>query len=140
MDNEDELNLDVEESSTLTRVLPVVVLSILALLVGMSVYMFLELRSARAETAEAMQRLEQHEEQIAQLEGTVNRASRSVDEGMKELQGAMAGAEKGIAKSRERSRTARFGPHQYSRQAIGRGEEAAQRQTQRSRRRTGQAE
>jgi DNA repair exonuclease SbcCD ATPase subunit len=100
MDNEDEeLNLDVEESSTLTRVLPIVVLSVLALLVGMSVYMFLELRSARSETAEALQQLKQHEEQIAQLEGTVNRASRSVDEGIKELQGAMAGAEKGIAKA-----------------------------------------
>ena len=98
MDNE-ELNFDVEESSTLTRVLPVVVLSILALLVGMSVYMFLELRSATAGTAQALERLEQHEEQIAQLEGTVNRASLSVDEGMQKLQGAMAGAKEGIAKA-----------------------------------------
>ncbi len=98
MDNE-ELNFDIEESSPLTRVLPVVVLSVLALLVGMSVYMFFEVRSAKSQTAEAIAKLEQHEEQIAQLEGTVNRASRSVDEGMKELQGAMAGAEQGIAKA-----------------------------------------
>ena len=84
MDNE-ELNLDIEESSTLTRVLPIVVLSVLALLVGMSVYMFFEVRSAKTLTAEALEQLNQHEEQIAQLEGTVNRASRSVDEGMKEL-------------------------------------------------------
>ena len=98
MDNE-ELNFDLEESSRLTRVLPIVVLSVLALLVGMSVYMFFELRSATAQTAEAIEQLKQHEEQIAQLEGTVNRASRSVDEGMKELQGAMAGAEQGIAKA-----------------------------------------
>ncbi len=98
MDNE-ELNFDIEESSPLTRVLPIVVLSLLALLVGMSVYMFFELRSAKAQTAEAIEQLKQHEEQIAQLEGTVNRASRSVDEGIKELQGAMAGAEQGIAKA-----------------------------------------
>ena len=124
MDNE-ELNLDIEESSTLTRVLPIVVLSVLALLVGMSVYMFFELRSAKAETAEALQQLKQHEEQIAQLEGTVNRASRSVDEGMKELQGAMAGAENGIAKAARDVEQRVLGRTNSPCQAIGRRQEAA---------------
>ena len=99
--NNEELDYEVEESST-TKVLPIVVLSVLVLLVGMSIYMFLELRSARTETAEALQQLRQHGGQIAQLEGSINRTSRSANESIKQLKGAMAGAEKGIAASEKR--------------------------------------
>ena len=102
MDN-DELYFDVEKSSTLKRALPVAVPIILLLLVGVTVYLFLELRSARQETAAAIQKIEQHAEQISQLEGAVNRTSRSADESIRELKGAMAGAEKGIVAAEQRA-------------------------------------
>ena len=99
----DELDFDVEKSSTLKRALPVAVPIILLLLVGVTVYLFLELRSARQETAAAIQKIEQHAEQISQLEGAVNRTSRSADESIRELKGAMAGAEKGIVAAEQRA-------------------------------------
>ena len=91
MDNE-ELQFEEEESSVGTRVFPIVVLSILTLLAGVNVYLFFELRSAQAQTSDALEQIKQHEEEIAQLQGSVNRTSRSVDEGIKELQGAVANA------------------------------------------------
>ena len=99
----DELDFDVEKSSTLKRALPVAVPIILLLLVGVTVYLFLELRSARQETAAAIQKIEQHAEQISQLEGAVNRTSRSADVSIRELKGAMAGAEKGIVAAEQRA-------------------------------------
>lgn len=99
----DELDFDVEESSALKRALPVVIPITLLLLIGMTVYMFLELRSARQETAATIQKLEQHAEQISQLEGAVNRTSRAADESIRELKGAMAGTAKGIVAAEQRA-------------------------------------
>lgn len=99
--NNEELDYEVEESPT-TKTLPIVVTLVLVLLVGMSVYMFLELRSARTQTAEVLQQLRQHGEKIAQLEGSINRTSRSADESIQELKGAMAGAEQGIVAAEKR--------------------------------------
>lgn len=92
----EELNLEPEEQSSQARALPIIVLALLALLIGLSVYLFIDLRATKAQTAELMNQLTVHEEQIAQLEGTVNRAERTVDSGLQELKGAVEAAEKGL--------------------------------------------
>ncbi len=99
MDTEEEVNFAPEEPSAQARILPIVVLSLLALTIGMTVYLFLDLRSAKAEFAAQMKQLQIHEEQIAQLEGSVNRATRTVDSSVKELKGVVASAEKSVAEA-----------------------------------------
>ena len=100
MDNE-ELDY-VTEDSEQTKMLPIVVVAVLVVLTGMSIYMFLELRSARSETAEALQQLKQQGEQIAQLQGTLNRASRSADEDIEQLRGDVANTKQGIVAAEKR--------------------------------------
>ena len=99
MDTEEEINFTTEEPSALARILPIVVLSLLALTIGMTVYLFLDLRSTKAEFAAQMEQLQIHDEQIAQLEGSVNRATRTVDSSVKELKGVVASAEKSVAEA-----------------------------------------
>lgn len=99
MDTEEEVNFGSDEPSGLARILPIVVLSLLALTIGMTVYLFLDLRSTKAEFAAQMKQLQIHEEQIAQLEGSVNRATRTVDSSVKELKGVVASAEKSVAEA-----------------------------------------
>ena len=86
MDTEEEINFTTEEPSALARILPIVVLSLLALTIGMTVYLFLDLRSTKAEFAAQMEQI--HDEQIAQLEGSVNRATRSHTVDRQQRQGA----------------------------------------------------
>ena len=64
MDTEEELNFAPEEPSAQAKILPIVVLSLLALTIGMTVYLFLDLRSTKAEFAAQMKQLKVHEEQI----------------------------------------------------------------------------
>ena len=99
MDTEEELNFAPEEPSAQAKILPIVVLSLLALTIGMTVYLFLDLRSTKAEFAGQTKQLKIHEEQIAQLEGSVNRATRTVDSSVKELKGVVASAEKSVAEA-----------------------------------------
>jgi len=99
MDTEEEINFTTEEPSALARILPIVVLSLLALTIGMTVYLFLDLRSTKAEFAAQMEQLQIHDEQIAQLEGSVNRATRTVDSSFKEIKGVVASAEKSVAEA-----------------------------------------
>jgi len=96
---EEEINFAPEEPSGLAKILPIVVLSLLALTIGMTVYLFLDLRSTKAEFAAQTKQLQIHEEQIAQLEGSVNRATRTVNSSVKELKGVVASAEKSVVEA-----------------------------------------
>ena len=117
MDTEEEVDFAPEEPSTLARILPIVVLSLLALTIGMTVYLFLDLRSAKAEFAAQTKQLQIHEEQIAQLEGSVNRATRTVDSSVEELKGVVASAEKSVAEAAQ----------QVERRVLGRTDTLAKR-------------
>jgi chromosome segregation ATPase len=97
MDTEEELNFAPEEPSAQAKILPIVVLALLALTIGMTIYLFLDLRSTKASFVAQTEQLQLHEEQIAQLEGSVNRATRSVDNSFKELKGVVASTEKSVA-------------------------------------------
>lgn len=71
----------------------VVLLIGIALLVGATLYLYLELRSTHNEMTEQFQVFE---EQIAQLEGAVNRTTRTVDSDIQEVKSLVASAEKHI--------------------------------------------
>ena len=117
MDTEEEINFTTEEPSAQARILPIVVLSLLALTIGMTVYLFLDLRSTKAEFAAQTKQMQIHEEQIAQLEGSINRATRTVDSSVEELKSAVASAEKSVAEATQ----------QVERRAIGRTDTLAKR-------------
>ena len=117
MDTEEEINFATEEPSAMARILPIVVLSLLALTIGMTVYLFLDLRSTKEEFAAQTKQLQIHEEQIAQLEGSVNRATRTVDSSVKELKGVVASAEKSVAEAAQ----------QVERRVMGRTDTLAKR-------------
>ena len=99
MDTEEEVSFDTEEPSGMSKILPIVILSLLALTIGMTVYLFLDLRSTKAEFAAQTEQLKIHQEQIAQLEGSVNRATRTVTSSVEELKGVVATAEKSVAQA-----------------------------------------
>ena len=76
----------------------IVLLVLIALLVGSTVYLYLELRATKLEMAERFQGLD---EQVAQIEGNVNRTSRDVGTRVEEVKSLVASAEKQIdAKTR----------------------------------------
>jgi chromosome segregation ATPase len=56
--------------------------------------LYLDLRATKAQLAE---RLQVYDEQLAQLEGNINRAARTVDTSVQEVKGLVASAEKEIA-------------------------------------------
>ena len=92
---EDEIFED-EQSPLQSKIVPIAVLAALAVLIGLTVYLFLEVRSVKANLAAQTQL---HEEQFAELEGTLNRTSREVDDSVQELRGAVASAEKDLSAS-----------------------------------------
>ena len=95
---EDELFED-ERSPLQSKMLPIAVLAVLAVLTGLTVYLFLEVRSLNADLAAQTQL---QEEQFAQLEGAVNRTSREVDDSVQQLRSTVASAEKDLgAKARK---------------------------------------
>ena len=95
---EDELFED-ERSRLQSKMLPIAVLAVLAVLTGLTVYLFLEVRSLKADLAAQTQL---QEEQFAQLEGAVNRTSREVDDSVQQLRSTVASAEKDLgAKARK---------------------------------------
>jgi archaellum component FlaC len=71
----------------------VVLLIGMALLVGATLYLYLELRSTRNQMVE---QFDQYNAQLAQLEGSVSRTSRTVDTSVEEVKGMMATASKQI--------------------------------------------
>jgi len=71
----------------------ILMLVLIAALVGSTLYLFMEMKNARAETAEQIQVLQ---EQVAQLEGSVNRTSRVVDTSVQEVRGMVQEAESKI--------------------------------------------
>ncbi len=76
----------------------IVLLVLIALLVGSTVYLYLELRATKLEMAERFQGVD---EQFAQIEGNVNRTSRDVGTRVEEVKSLVASAEKQIdAKAR----------------------------------------
>jgi len=95
---------DVEDDASEGKQSPLVIglLVAVACLIGSTLYLFLELRDSKAEMAERFAMLQQHDEQLAQLEGNVNRASREVDTRVEEMKGIMTDAEKQLdAKAQE---------------------------------------
>ena len=90
---EDEIFED-EQSPLQSKIVPIAVLAALAVLIGLTVYLFLEVRSVKANLAAQTQL---HEEQFAELEGTLNRTSREVDDSVEELRGAVASAEEDLS-------------------------------------------
>ncbi|MEZ5365973.1 MAG: hypothetical protein R2748_27480 [Bryobacterales bacterium] len=66
---------------------------LIAVLIGATVYLYLEINKTRTQFAEQIQGFE---EQIAQLEGNINRTSRTVDSSVQEVKGLVENAEKTI--------------------------------------------
>ena len=100
-DSSDQLGLGREHShreAGESRIPPIaiVLLVLIACLIGATLHLYLELSSTRTEMAE---QLKLHEEQIAQLEGAVNRASNTVDTKVTELQGAVRTAQTELSKT-----------------------------------------
>ena len=71
----------------------IVLLVLIAVLIGATVYLYLEINKTRTQFAEQIQGFE---EQIAQLEGNINRTSRAVDTSVQEVKGMVESAEKTI--------------------------------------------
>ena len=90
---EDEIFED-QQSPLQSKIVPIAVLAVLAVLIGLTVYLFLEVRSVKADLAAQAQL---QEEQFAQLEGALNRASREVDDSVQELRGTVASAKKDLS-------------------------------------------
>ncbi len=82
-----------DSQSTPNRIPPIaiVLLVLVACLIGTTVYLYLDLRTAKTEFADRMQAAE---EQIAKLEGNVTQTSRAVDTRVDEVKGLVADAEK----------------------------------------------
>jgi hypothetical protein len=76
-----------------------VILALLVLLLGATVYLFLELRSTRQVLETANQKIQTHEEHIAKLEGSVIRTSRQAEENISALRGEVSSTRGQIASS-----------------------------------------
>jgi hypothetical protein len=89
---------DVDDEPSQGKLSPIVIglLVAVAVLIGSTLYLFLELKDTKGELAQRFETLQKHDEQLAQLEGTVNRASREVDTRVQEMKGIMTDAEKQI--------------------------------------------
>jgi DNA repair exonuclease SbcCD ATPase subunit len=75
---------------------------VVAVLLGTTLYLFLELKDVKSEIAERLTAVDRHEEQLAQLEGTLNRTSRTVDTQVEEVKELVSDAEKQLsARARE---------------------------------------
>jgi DNA repair exonuclease SbcCD ATPase subunit len=89
---------EVDEEPGQGKLSPIVIglLVAVAVLIGSTLYLFLELKDTKSELAQRFETLQKHDEQLAQLEGTVNRASREVDTRVQEMKTIMTDAEKQI--------------------------------------------
>lgn len=84
----------------------IVLLALIAILIGATLYLFLELNNTRTEMAE---KFAIYEEQIAQLEGSVNRTSRAVDTSVQEVKGLVQSAEKEITQKASQAAASAIG-------------------------------
>ncbi|MBI1352938.1 MAG: hypothetical protein GC160_01240 [Acidobacteria bacterium] len=71
----------------------IVLLALIAVLIGATLYLYMELRNTKTDMAAQFQTMS---EQIAQLEGSVNRTSRVVDTSVQEVRGMVQEAESKI--------------------------------------------
>jgi len=89
-------DVDVKENpQEPSRVLPIVMLCLIAVLIGTTLFLFLELRSTQEDFTA---RLQTQEEQMAQMEGALNRMARAVDMRVEELKGVVETAEQDLTK------------------------------------------
>lgn len=94
-----EDSMDSHSSSNRIPPIAIVLLVLVACLIGTTVYLYLDLRTAKTEFAT---RIQAAEEQIALLEGNVNQTSRVVDTRVDEVKGLVADAENKLsAKAQE---------------------------------------
>src|SRR5262249_46445648 len=70
-----------------SRWFPVFVLVAVFVLLGATIFLALQFRSTRADLEQANQKIQAHEEQIAKLEGSVNRSSKTAEEHISALKG-----------------------------------------------------
>jgi hypothetical protein len=82
--------MDSQSSSSRIPPIAIVLLVLVACLIGTTVYLYLDLRTAKTEFAA---RLQATEEQIALLEGNVNQTSKAVDSRVDEVKDLVADAE-----------------------------------------------
>jgi len=94
-----------EPSSNRSKGFTVVILVALVLLVGATVYLFVELRSTRRGLEEANLKIQTHEEHIAKLEGSVIRTTRQVEESASALRGEVTSTRGQIAQATKQVET-----------------------------------
>ena len=88
-----------EEGTSFDRVLAIVLVAVVACLVGVSVFLFLEVRSAQAEIASVSEQLGKYEEKFSQLAETEGRISETLQKSTRDFQSRAAQAEKKILES-----------------------------------------
>ncbi|MEX2299653.1 MAG: hypothetical protein WD733_01880 [Bryobacterales bacterium] len=89
-----EDSMETHSSSNRIPPIAIVLLVLVACLIGTTVYLYLDLRTAKGEFA---MRIQAAEEQIALLEGNVNQTSRAVDSRVGEVRELVADAEKNLS-------------------------------------------
>ena len=90
------------DEPTLSRAggpLTLVLLIVVACLVGATVYLYMEVRSARGAMDPYVEMIQLHEEKLAQLEGSVNKTSRDVTSSVAKVKGLVDDAERQIRAS-----------------------------------------
>ena len=75
----------------------IALLAVVACLVGATLYLYLELQDLRAEVGPQFEMVQVHEEKLAQLEGSVTRASRDASRNVEEVRGLVDSTEKQLA-------------------------------------------
>ena len=94
-----------EPSSSRSKGFTVVILVALVLLIGATVYLFVELRATRHTIEEANLKIQTHEEHIAKLEGSVIRTTRQVEESTSALKGEVSSTRGQIAQATKQVET-----------------------------------
>ncbi len=95
-----------EPSSSRSRgFITVVILVALALVIGATVYLFVELRATRQTIEQANLKIQTHEEHIAKLEGSVIRTTKQVEESTSALKGEVSSTRGQIAQATKQVET-----------------------------------
>ena len=90
-----------EAGTSLDRILTIVLVVVVACSVGLSIYLFLEVRSAQAEIASLSQQLGKYEEQFSKLAETEGRIDETLQKSTRDFESRVARAEKQILESAE---------------------------------------
>jgi HAMP domain-containing protein len=95
-----------EPSSSRSKgAITVVILVALVLMIGATVYLFVELRATRETIEQANLKIQTHEEHIAKLEGSVIRTTRQVEESTSALKGEVSSTRGQIAQATKQVET-----------------------------------